>query len=75
MATPGARLKAWLNAQGVSQEGFGERIGVVQEHVSKLCSDKATPSVETAQAIERETKSIIKWTEWFPKPRQARTGS
>ena len=74
MALPGARLLSWLKTNEVNQSDFGERIGVTQEHVSKLCHDKATPSVETAQAIQRETK--IEWTAWFPKPsRAARTGT
>lgn len=52
-------LRDWLEQNGVTGVGFGERIGVSQGAVSKIARGLVWPEAETIAAIERETDGQV----------------
>jgi transcriptional regulator with XRE-family HTH domain len=54
----------YLTESGVKQSEFAERVGITQGMVSRLAHNLASPSLELAVAIERETGGAIKASDW-----------
>lgn len=59
-------LSEYLDAKKLTQQDFAAIMGVRQATVSRWCSGKAAPSIETAIAIERETGKRVRWKSWYP---------
>lgn len=51
-------LSDWLNRNGVTQQAFGERIGLTQGRISQICLH-GTDSIRVAKAIERATDGAV----------------
>ena len=56
-------LRAWLTKEKVTQKDFAERIGVTQEHFSKVLHGKLPISRKLAIAIQLATAGKIKASE------------
>lgn len=57
-------LKGFLDHSKMTQVGLADRVGVSQSALSKLCSGKTQPSLETAVALARETGGAVSVTDW-----------
>lgn len=77
-----ARVRKWIDDEGLTQAKAAERLGVSQGAVSQLLKGTtAVPSLALAQAIERETArwngGPIRSSEWIDQhnePAYTRTG-
>ena len=60
----GPALRAFLKQNRIRQGDFARRIGVGQSCVCKYITNKVTPSIDAAIAIERETLGSVPVSIW-----------
>ena len=59
-------LSEYLKAKAIRQADFAARIGVTQGTVSRLCSGRLAPDMETASRIQFETGGAVPVAVWVP---------
>ena len=57
-------LSKYIDASGLTQEQFAEKIGADQSIVSRLYAGKIRPSLQRAFAIERATNGAVPVSSW-----------
>lgn len=67
-----AKLKKYLKNKGISQEAFGEMIGVNQGTVSKYCQGTAAPGRARALKIATVTHDLVPFKDWDASGEDAR---
>lgn len=60
------KLCYFIDHSGLTQVQFAERMGVTPGAVCNWCSGKSKPKPERIQQIERITKGLVKFHDWFP---------
>jgi len=58
------RLQDWLDANSVRQSALADRCGYDRGNFNRILRGTATPTLQLAVLIERETGGIIKAVEW-----------
>lgn len=66
------KFAEWLAATGMAQHAVGALLGCDPSMVSRLKKGKQWPSRAVANAIERESRGLIKSTDWDEAQRAAR---
>lgn len=61
-----AKLKRAREEMGLSQQSFGQLIGVTLTTIWRLENGRIRPGAGTALAIERETKGKVTVADWYP---------
>ena len=75
--TPGERLKAWREEQGLSQTDAGAKVGVTQPTWSDWEADKKVPHIHSAIKIAKLTKGkcpIEMWAALSARPKSGTDG-
>ena len=60
------KLEEYLKENGIRQNHFCKKVGVVDATLCRLRRGECTPSLPTAYEIEKETKGFVKMTDWLP---------
>jgi len=58
-------LKSYLEARGVRQADFAERVGTTPATVSRLIAGIFRPALDLAHRIERETGGAVPTEAWL----------
>lgn len=59
------KLREWLDAEGVSNAAFAERIGRTAEAVRRYAADERIPDKETMPRIVAETTGAVTPNDFF----------
>ncbi len=68
LLSPRERLKNFMGENGLRQADVASEIGCTQAHVSMLLNKKCDVSLNTARALERLTRGLIRATDWATSP-------
>lgn len=64
MEKPINPLLLWVKAVRGRGQKLAEDAGTTNVHISNICRDKFTPTLELAMAIEAATKRKVRVTHW-----------
>lgn len=70
-------LDEWLtaakDAKGMTEEKFGELVGISQAQVNRLRKGKSPPSARVIARTHEVTDKMVTPNDWFPEPPDATT--
>lgn len=61
------KLKAWLEAEQMSQSEFAKLISSDQGHVSRLVTGEINPTIATVALVEKVTSGGVRLVDWIRK--------
>jgi transcriptional regulator with XRE-family HTH domain len=64
------KFKIWRKGRGWSQETAAAKLNITQSHLCKIEQEKAAPSAELADRIERLTEKAVTLQDLLPKKRK-----
>ncbi|MGN8022298.1 helix-turn-helix domain-containing protein [Phyllobacterium sp. 22229] len=59
------KLDLYLTSKNISDEAFGQRIGLSQSQVNRIRNGKSKPTIVTIARIDSETEGVVSFPDFI----------